>query len=66
MRIYIDNVSAYFTSAASLDVSLAVASGTHNVVVQAWDSSGVVFKSSLVTMTVTQGSREHAPHQRLE
>jgi len=56
MRIYIDNVSAYFTSAASLDVNLAVASGTHNVVVQAWDSSGVVFKSSPITLTVTQGS----------
>jgi carboxypeptidase family protein/calcineurin-like phosphoesterase family protein/Big-like domain-containing protein len=56
MRIYIDNVSAYFTSAASLDVSLAVGPGTHNVIVQAWDSSGVVFKSSAITLTVTQGS----------
>src|SRR6185503_17667552 len=37
MRIYIDNVSAYSASAANLDTSLAVASGTHNVVVQAWD-----------------------------
>jgi hypothetical protein len=56
MRIYIDNVSAYLTSAASLDVSLAVASRTHNVVVQAWDSSGAVFKSSPITLTVTGGS----------
>ncbi len=56
MRIYIDNISVYLTSAASLDVSLAVASGSHNIVVQAWDSSGVVVKSSLITLTVTQGS----------
>lgn len=56
MRIYIDNVSAYLVSAASLDVSLAVNPGTHSVVVQAWDSSGAVFKSSLLTLTVTQGS----------
>lgn len=56
MRIYIDNVSAYFVSAASLDVSLAVNPGTHLVVVQAWDSSGAVFKSSPITLTVTQGS----------
>ncbi len=56
MRIYIDNVSVYLTSGASLDVSLAVSSGTHNVVVQAWDSSGVVVKSSLISLTVTQGS----------
>ena len=56
MRIYIDNVSAYFVSAASLDVSLAVNPGTHSVVVQAWDSSGAVFKSAPITLTVTQGS----------
>jgi hypothetical protein len=56
MRIYIDNISAYFIAAASLDVSLAVNPGTHSVVVQAWDSSGAVFKSSLIALTVTQGS----------
>ncbi|HVG92567.1 MAG TPA: carboxypeptidase regulatory-like domain-containing protein, partial [Alphaproteobacteria bacterium] len=56
MRIYIDNVSAYAISAANLDVSLAVTSGTHNVVVQAWDSNGAVFKASPITLTVTQGS----------
>jgi Carboxypeptidase regulatory-like domain/Calcineurin-like phosphoesterase len=56
MRIYIDNVSVYLTSAASLDVSIAVSSGIHNVVVQAWDSSGAVFKASPITLTVTQGS----------
>jgi hypothetical protein len=56
MRIYIDNVSVYLTSAASLDVSIAVSPGTHNVVVQAWNSSGAVLKSALITLTVTQGS----------
>jgi hypothetical protein len=56
MRIYIDNVSVYLTSAASLDVSIAVSPGTHNAVVQAWNSSGAVIKSSLITLTVTQGS----------
>ena len=56
MRIYIDNVSAYLTSAASLDVSLALSPGTHNVLVQAWNSSGAVFKSSPITLKVTQGS----------
>jgi len=55
MRIYIDNSSAFLTSAASLDVSLPVTAGARNVVVQAWDSSGAVFKSSL-TVTVTPGS----------
>jgi phosphatidylinositol-3-phosphatase len=54
MRMYIDGVSAYLTSAASLDVSLGVGSGTHSVVVQAWDSGGTVFKTSL-SLTVVSG-----------
>ena len=47
MRIYIDSVSVFVTNSASLDVSLTVATGSHNVVVQAWDSSGAVFKTPL-------------------
>jgi phosphatidylinositol-3-phosphatase len=47
MRIYIDGVSKYTVNASSLNTSLAVASGTHSVVVQAWDSSGAVFKTPL-------------------
>ena len=53
MRIYIDSVSAYFTRAASLDVSLPVSTGTHKVVVQAWNSGGSVFKTPL---TITVGT----------
>jgi hypothetical protein len=45
MRIYVDNVSVYLVSANKLDTSVAIASGTHNVVVQAWDSTGAVFKT---------------------
>lgn len=51
MRIYIDGVSAYTTSVASINTSLQVASGTHSVIVQAWDSSGAVFKNAQ-TITV--------------
>ena len=47
MRIYVDNVSQYYVSGSSLDTSLAMSSGKHYVVVQAWDSSGAVFKSPL-------------------
>ena len=47
MRIYIDNVSMFSNNASSLDTSLALAAGAHSVVVQAWDSTGVVFKSPL-------------------
>lgn len=46
MRIYVDNNSVYLTSSNQIDTSIAMAVGTHNVVVQAWDSSGAVFKSA--------------------
>jgi hypothetical protein len=47
MRIYVDGVSKFTVDASSLNTSLALASGTHSVVVQAWDSSGTVFKTPL-------------------
>jgi phosphatidylinositol-3-phosphatase len=47
MRIYVDNISKFAVNASSLDTSVALATGTHSVVVQAWDSSGAVFKTPL-------------------
>ena len=56
MRIYVDNVSKYVTSSASLDTSLTIATGSHNVVVQAWDSNGTIYKSALgISVTATVG-----------
>jgi hypothetical protein len=46
MRIYIDNSSKFSVNASSLNTSLAVSSGAHSVVVQAWDSSGAVFRTT--------------------
>ena len=53
MRIYVDNASVFLVSANSLNTSLAMASGKHNVVIQAWDSTGAVFKAAPITLTVT-------------
>jgi hypothetical protein len=47
MRIYVDNVSVYAISAAAIDTSLAISPGTRSMVVQAWDSTGAVFKMPL-------------------
>lgn len=47
MRIYVDSISKYLVNASALDTSLSIASGTHSVVVQAWDSTGTVFKTTL-------------------
>jgi len=46
MRIYVDNVSKYLVNASTLDTSLAIVAGTHKMVVQAWDSSGAIFKKA--------------------
>ncbi len=55
MRIYVDNSSVYTIQGANLDTSLPISSGAHNVVVQACDSTGAVFKSSL-SLTVGSGT----------
>lgn len=47
MRIYVDNVSQYLTNSSSLNTSLSLATGSHYVVVQAWDSTGAVYKTPL-------------------
>jgi hypothetical protein len=48
MRIYVDGVSAYLTSSSTINTSVAMSAATHNVVVQAWDSKGTVYKQALV------------------
>lgn len=55
MRIYVDNNSVYLTSSNQINTSIPMAVGAHNVVVQAWDTSGAVFKAA-ETVTVTTGS----------
>ncbi|HLJ86218.1 MAG TPA: Ig-like domain-containing protein [Candidatus Angelobacter sp.] len=51
LRIYVDSMSAYSVSSNKLDTLVPMALGAHNVTVQAWDSTGAVFKSS-ETVTV--------------
>ena len=46
MRIYVDSVSKFSVDASSLDTSIALAAGTHSIDIQAWDSTGVVFKNT--------------------
>jgi hypothetical protein len=47
MRIYVDNISAYLVSSSKLDTFVTISQGKHNVVVQAWDSTGAFFKTPL-------------------
>lgn len=58
MRIYLDNNSVYYVRASQISTSVSAAKGTHNIVVQAWDSSGAVLKTPI---TITVGSSTTPP-----
>jgi hypothetical protein len=53
MRIYVDSNNDYTVGASSLNTSLALAPGLHNINMQAWDNTGAVY---IQTMTITVGS----------
>ncbi|MBZ5504895.1 MAG: hypothetical protein LAO78_05340 [Acidobacteriia bacterium] len=60
MRVYVDNVSVYLVSASKLDTSMAISAGGHSVVVQAWDSTGAVFKAPF-SLTVSGSTPSPSP-----
>lgn len=55
MRIYVDYQSVYYIKASKLDTYVSMAAGSHKATVQAWDSSGTVYKQWL-SLTVKAGS----------
>ena len=61
MRIYVDNLSVYLVSASSLNTSVTMSAGTHSVVVQAWDSTGAVFKAPM-NLTVSGSAPSTDPN----
>jgi hypothetical protein len=60
MRIYVDDTSVYVTANNALDTFISMGTGTHFVVVQAWDAQGAVFKFP-ETVTVTGGISVSSP-----
>lgn len=56
MWIYSDGNGVYATKASSLDTYVNLPSGSHYVIVQAWDSTGAVFKSAPMTFSVNGSS----------
>jgi len=52
MRVYVDSVSVYYTSANSVNTQIFASPGQHTVIVMAEDSSGYVSATPL-TITVT-------------
>jgi hypothetical protein len=60
MRIYVDNQSCYGIASNKLDTWLTMAVGSRNVVVQAWDTAGNIYKESL-TVNVAPPLPEKKP-----
>ena len=57
MQVYVDNVLKYSVKASKIDTSIAMSAGSHNVVVQSWDSAGAIQKQavSIKVSTTTSG-----------
>ena len=45
MHIYVNNVKAAQSASSHIDTMLSLAKGTHNLVFQAWDSKGNIYKA---------------------
>jgi len=58
MRIYVDSVGVFTVNSSKINTSIAMSAATHNIVVQAWDSKGTVYKQTLVLKV---GSSAPAP-----
>lgn len=59
MRVYVDNVSVYYTASASIDTQIFVSPGQHVIEVMAEDNSGSVgyVSATPVNVTVTSQSQ---------
>ncbi|HEV2987010.1 MAG TPA: Ig-like domain-containing protein [Candidatus Angelobacter sp.] len=56
MRIYLDNADMFTVNSNQLDTAVSASSGNHLLVVQAWDSTGVVYKQALNVNVGSGGS----------
>ena len=55
MRVYVDNVSAFNTSASQFTTDIAMSAGAHTLVIKSWDATGRTM-STTRHITVTSGS----------
>jgi hypothetical protein len=45
MQLYVDNALAYSVGGQLLNKTLALAAGSHNIVIKAWDATGISWSS---------------------
>ncbi len=53
MKVYVDSVAVYSVNASQVNTTLTAAAGLHHLGVNAWDSTGAVFTSTLLAFTVS-------------
>ena len=56
MIVYLDNAIAYKASSNQVSISLTLTNGKHNITINAWDSSGAVFKSTVIVTASGTGT----------
>lgn len=56
MRIYLDYTSVYSVKAGKIDTYINASAGTHNLIIQAWDSTGTSFKNTRTVSISSSGS----------
>lgn len=56
MYVYLDNVAVYHTSASSLSTYVTSGTGSHTVLVKAWDSHGSIYSQSATVNVSTSSS----------
>lgn len=66
MMIYSDNQSVYSVNAASINTNVTLASGTHYIVVQAWDNHNNVYKASGFNISVSGGNNNNATYSMIQ
>ena len=59
LQIYLDGQLVFTNNAASLNTNVSASTGSHSLVVQAWDSSGAFYKQPL-TITVSSSVPPYA------
>ena len=62
IHIYLDDNDVFQTGAGSLDTNVNAGAGSHNLVVQAWDNNGTVYKQA-VSVSVSAGTTTTASNQ---
>ncbi|HZD96143.1 MAG TPA: hypothetical protein VE133_17920, partial [Candidatus Sulfotelmatobacter sp.] len=45
--VYLDGVLKFKSSSDTADTTLRLSGGTHQITIQAWDSSGAIFRSTV-------------------